>query len=83
MQHNHLLLIFLPAWELWTVKAFSEECVLKEINSYFSTKTYVLGTEKNHLNETVLLSTQNVLKLMGKKIFTILCSSVLLIYAYG
>ena len=27
--------------------------------SYFSTKTYVVGTQKNHLNETVLLSTQN------------------------
>ena len=28
--------------------------------SYFSTKTYVVGTLKNRLNETVLLSTQNV-----------------------
>ena len=27
--------------------------------SYFLTKTYVLGTQKNLLNETVLLSTQN------------------------
>ena len=26
---------------------------------YFSTKTYVLGTQKNRLIETVLLSTQN------------------------
>ena len=25
--------------------------------SYFSTKTYVVGTQKNRLNETVLLST--------------------------
>ena len=25
----------------------------------FSTKTYGLGTQKNHLNEKVLLSTQN------------------------
>ena len=39
---------------------------------YFSTKTYVVDTQKNRLNETVLLSTQNMLKLMGKKIFTIL-----------
>ena len=31
-----------------------------------------MGTQKNRLNETVLLSTQNMLKLMGKKIFTIL-----------
>ena len=27
--------------------------------SHFLTKTYVLGTQKNLLNETVLLSTQN------------------------
>ena len=40
----------------------------------FSTKTYVVGTRK-HLDETVLLSTQNTyfnFKLMGKKIITIL-----------
>ena len=35
---------------------------------YFSPKTYVVGTQKNGLNETVLLSTQNP----GKKILTIL-----------
>ena len=28
--------------------------------SYFSTKTYVVGTQKNRLNETVLLNTQNI-----------------------
>ena len=27
---------------------------------FFSTKTYVVGTQKNHLNEMVLLSTQNI-----------------------
>ena len=27
---------------------------------YFSTKAYVVGTQKNRLNETVLLSTQNI-----------------------
>ena len=31
-----------------------------EIFSYFSTKTYVVGTQKNRLNETVHLSTQNI-----------------------
>ena len=40
---------------------------------YFSTKMYVVGTQKNHLIQTVLLSAQNMLKLMGKEIFTILC----------
>ena len=38
--------------------------------SYFSTKTYVVGTEKNRLNE----HPEYMLTLMGKKIFTILCS---------
>ena len=28
--------------------------------SYFLTKTYVVGTQKNRLNKTVLLSTQNI-----------------------
>ena len=28
--------------------------------SHFSTKTYVVGTQKNRLHETVLLSTQNI-----------------------
>ena len=28
--------------------------------SYFSTKTYVVGTQNNHLTETVILSTQNI-----------------------
>ena len=27
--------------------------------SYFSTKAYVVGTQKNHLNETVLFEYQN------------------------
>ena len=34
------------------------------------------------LNEMVLLSTQNMLKLMGKKIFTILNRKILLILTY-
>ena len=36
--------------------------------SYFSAKTYVVGTQKNPLNEMDLMNTQ----LMDKKIFTIL-----------
>ena len=38
--------------------------------SHFSAKTYVVGTQKNRLNETILLSTQNTL--MGKEINAIL-----------
>ena len=33
---------------------------LKIIFSYNSTKTYVVGTQKSHLNETILLSTLNI-----------------------
>ena len=33
---------------------------------------YVVGTQMSHLNETVLLSTQNKYVLIDKKIFTIL-----------
>ena len=32
--------------------------VYQVINSYFSTKTYVVGTQKNRPNEMVLLSTK-------------------------
>ena len=35
------------------------ECVTENYFSYFSTKTYVVSTQKNRLDETVLLSTQN------------------------
>ena len=34
--------------------------LVKSVHSYFSTKTYVVGTQKNRLNEMVLLSTQNI-----------------------
>ena len=32
-----------------------------------------MGTQKNRLNETVLLSTQNMLELTGKNNFTLKC----------
>ena len=37
---------------------FSYECVPEEEFSYFSTKTYVVGTQKNRLNEMVHSSTK-------------------------
>ena len=37
-----------------------KECISENQFSYFSTKTYVVGTQKNNLNETVLLSIQNL-----------------------
>ena len=36
------------------------ECVAKNYFFYLSTKTFVVGTQKNRLNEAVLLSTQNI-----------------------
>ena len=39
---------------------FSKECVIEKLFFYFSTKTYVVGTQKNRLDETVILSTQNI-----------------------
>ena len=36
------------------------KCIPINYFSYFSTKTYVEGTQKNHLNETVPLSTENI-----------------------
>ena len=57
-------------------------CVPENYFSYFSTKTYVEGTQKNRLDETVLLITQNMFKLMGKKIITILCLNLLLNWPY-
>ena len=49
----------------YTLLAFSYECLTKK-KSYFSVKTYVVATQKNGLYEKVLLSTQTLLKLMGK-----------------
>ena len=37
----------------------------KNLISYFSTKTYVVGTQKNRLKETVLLNTQTYFKADG------------------
>ena len=36
-----------------------DKSVTENYFPYFSTKTYVVGTQKNHLDETVFLSTQN------------------------
>ena len=59
---------------------FSQECVPKKLFSYFSTKRYAVGTQKNRLNETVLLSAQNMLKLVGKKIITIYAQFFCFVY---
>ena len=51
--------------------------------SYFSTKTYVMGTQKNHLNEMALLSTQNMFKLIDREKTTFLLSKFVLNGTYG
>ena len=61
------------------VRTLVKSVYQKNIFSYFSTKTYLVGTQNNRLNKTVLLSTQNMLILMGKKIFRILRSKFLFI----
>ena len=57
------------------VQTFSKECVPKKYFSYFSTKTFVVGTQNNCLNE----HPKHMLKLIGKKLFTILTSNILFI----
>ena len=37
-----------------------DKSVIKNSFCYISTKTYVVGTQKNRLNETVLLSMHNI-----------------------
>ena len=53
--------VFLKSpWKLnlpW--KMLVKYCITRIWFSYFSIKTYVVGTQKNRLNETILLSTQN------------------------
>ena len=45
--------------EVGRMRTQDKKAYLKKKNSYFSTKAYVVGTQKNRLKETVLLSTQN------------------------
>ena len=59
-------------------------CITENYFSYFSTKTNVVVTQKNRLNETVLLRHPiRILGLLGKKIITILRSKILLIWTYA
>ena len=61
------------------VQAPRYECVTENYFFYFSTKTYVVVTQKNRLDETVLLNTQkHRFRLMDKKIIAILRIELLL-----
>ena len=66
-QNGPCLLIITSTWPGSQIRVCNEK-----LFSYFSTKTYVVVTQKNRLTEMVLLSTQNMFKLMHKKIITIL-----------
>ena len=57
-------------------------CVTENYFSYISAKTDVVGTQKNRLIESVLLSTQNMFRLLGKKIIAFLGSKTLLNWTY-
>ena len=46
----------LPPDQASVNQASRKECIIENYFSYFSTKTYVVGAQKNHFNETVLLS---------------------------
>ena len=60
-----------------TFQGFSYDFVPSNKLSYFSTKTYVVGTHKNCRNETVLLSIK--LNRLSKIKFTILRSKTVFI----
>ena len=49
-----------------------------KVISYFITKTYAVGTLKNRLNESVILSTKIIL--MKTKLFTTLRSMLCFVY---
>ena len=67
----------------WRMQAPRSESVPESYFSYFSTKTYVVGTQKNRLHETVLLSTNNIcLDCMVRKIIKILRTKTLLNCSY-
>ena len=58
------------------------DCVSKYSYYYFTTKIYVVVTQKNRLKEAVLLIPQNMLKLLGKKIITNFTLTNLLNWTY-
>ena len=61
LQSDKAACLHRPAWVFATDLNDSSPLVksIKKYFSYFLIKTYVVGTQKNRLNETVLLSTEN------------------------
>ena len=60
----------------WTDRPPDKSVYWKTISLFLVQNRYVVSTQKNHLNETVRLSTQNtyMFKLIDKEIITILRS---------
>ena len=77
IDHSHCCFPSHKRTNLW---ASRKEYVNKKNHfSYFSMKTYVVGTQNNHLNESSFEHQKQMLKKMGKKMFTILRSKCLFI----
>ena len=51
-EYSMLIHIILILTEKKCVRPLNKECVIKHLFSYFSSKTYVVGTQKNCLNVT-------------------------------
>ena len=51
------------------------DCVIENHFSYFSTQTYIVGAQKNRLNEMILLGTQNILLNWCQSTLKVLCLS--------
>ena len=78
-------------YEVYTFEFVCEFRYLQALNcasqiiffSYFSTKPYVAGTQKNRLNETVPLGTQKTLKLIGRKYLQFYAQNVVYLKLYS
>ena len=57
-----------------------KECVIKKYFTYLSTKTYIVGTQKNRLSNCSFEHPKQMFKLMDKKIFSILRSKILFVH---
>ena len=56
---DHVIMDFLDYHPFFITQRPTYECVSENYFAYFSTETCVVGTQKNRLDETVLLGTQN------------------------
>ena len=58
---GHILYVYkVQACNSWLDQPLQLRVRNENLIFLFPTKTYVVGTQKNHLNETVVLITQNI-----------------------